>query len=125
MGYIRGSRRGEDEAVTDKNGQVNFQRIEFSISWLHRLTKPLLILVPASCGPGWEIYGESKFQIHMPAGYTLRFDNAAGKKTDAENENHDGIQIYDPAVTVENGFVGLSIFNKRKDFDYTLKAYKK
>src|SRR5580698_7980112 len=75
--------KGQDEAVTDRNGEVRFDRKAFTISLFKRLTKPLSVFVPASCGPGWEIYGHAEFDIYWPGGYRLKFDGATWKRVEA------------------------------------------
>jgi hypothetical protein len=117
------NQKGEDKNVTDDNGQVHFERIGFHISWLKRITKPLLVLVPAPCGLDWEIYGEAKFDIYWPQDYTVRFDDKEWEKIYATYENHDGIHIYDPVQATDKSYVELYVFNKREDFTYTLTLY--
>jgi hypothetical protein len=116
------NQKGEDQAVTDASGGVAFMGTNFTMSWLKRITKPLLILVPASCGPGWEVYGHTEFEIYSPNGYKPNFDDPQWKKVYATYENRDGINIYDP--TTNTNFIGLYFFNKKADFEYTLKLSK-
>ena len=47
-------KKGETEASTDARGEVAFERVTFRMSMLRRVSKPLLIFVPSSCGPGWK-----------------------------------------------------------------------
>jgi hypothetical protein len=115
--------KGEDKSVTDHNGQVNFKGVEFRMSWLKRIAKPLLIFVPASCGPGWEVYGHAEFDIYSPQDYTIKFDDAVWKKVNATYVNHDGIHIYDPTQS-NKSYIGLYVFNKREDFNYTLTLFR-
>jgi hypothetical protein len=118
---------GENEAITDTSGVVSFQREAFSMSLLKRLTKPLLIFVPASCGPGWEVYGHSEFRIYWPDGYTLKFDDGSWKRVNEVWEGHDGICIRDPDVIRQyrhESYVELYFFTMRHDFDYTLTVYR-
>ncbi len=116
--------KGEDQQVTDNSGQVAFARVAFAISHLQRITRPLLIFVPVSCGPGWEIYGHAEFDIYWPDGYTLKFDDGAWRKANATYENDDGIHIYDPLQAPDKSYVGLYTWNKKSDFAYTLMLYK-
>ena len=39
--------KGEEEAITDDRGEVSFKRVAVGMSMLKRLTKPLLVFVPA------------------------------------------------------------------------------
>ena len=120
--------KGEEEVATDPKGEVSFKRQVFAMSLLKRLTKPLLIFVPASCGPGWEVYGKSDFKIYWPEGYTLKFDAAAWRLTGEVYQNREGVCIRDPNVIMQNrheSYVDLYAYNKRKDFDYTLTIYRK
>jgi hypothetical protein len=116
--------KGEDETTTDAKGSVSFKRIEFRMSWLKRITKPLVIFVPASCGLGWEVYGHALFNIYWPRGYALRFDDRTWKKADATYENREGIHIYDPSLASNKDYIGLYVFNKRADFEYTITLYR-
>ncbi|MEO7300764.1 MAG: hypothetical protein ABI042_19535 [Verrucomicrobiota bacterium] len=126
---------GEEEAVTDSSGEVRFKQVGFSMSLLKRLTKPLLIFVPASCGLSWEIYGHSEFRIYWPNGYKLRFDDGTWKKVYSVYQNNDGVYMRDPERPIthfrlktspkEERFVNFYFLNKREDFDYTLTVYKK
>jgi hypothetical protein len=115
--------KGEDQITTDKQGKARFERIEFRLSQMKRVAKPLLVLVPSSCGPDWEVYGHAEFDIFWPVGYHLSFGSAEWKKVAATFENRDGIHIYDPSQASQTNYVGLYIFNKRDDFDYTLTLY--
>jgi hypothetical protein len=118
--------RGKDEAITDARGAVSFKREAFSMSLLKRITKPLLIFVPATCGPGWEVYGHSEFRIYWPDGYALRFDDGSWKRVAEVWKGRDGICIRDPAVIRQyrhESYVELYFFTMRHDFDYTLTVY--
>ena len=120
--------KGQEEASTDTKGEVSFKRVAVSMSLLKRLTKPLLIFVPASCGPGWEIYGHSEFHIYWPDGYTLKFDNTARQREAEVYQNRDGVCIRDPDIIKQSrreNYVELYFFNKPQDFDYTLIIYGK
>ncbi len=120
--------KGQEVGVTDSKGEVSFKRVAASMSLLKRLTKPLLIFVPASCGPGWEVYGHSEFHIYWPDGYTLKFDDAAWKRVSEVYQNRDGVCIRDPAIVRQfrhENYVELYFFNKREDFHYTLTVYRK
>jgi hypothetical protein len=119
--------RGRTEAVTDSSGAVSFPEQAVHMSLLKRITKPLLIFVPASCGPGWEVYGHSEFRIYWPSGYTLRFDAGKWKRASEVWKNRDGVCIRDPALILQyqhESYVELYFFNKRQDFDYTLTVYR-
>ncbi len=118
--------KGQDESATDANGSVSFKQIAFRMSWLKRITKPLLILVPASCGPNWEVYADCEFDIYCRDGYKLMFDDVTLKKNETVSGDSDGIHIDD--VTYSNSqlqYEKLSISNKRNDIDYTLMVCKK
>ena len=118
---------GETEAVTDSSGTVSFPQQAVHMSLLKRITKPLLIFVPASCGPGWEVYGLSEFRIYWPSGYTLRFDGDNWQRDAEVWKNRDDVCIRDPAVIQQywhESYVELYFFNKRQDFDYTLTVYR-
>lgn len=120
--------KGQEETSTDSKGEVSFKQVAFSMSLLKRLTKPLLIFVPASCGPGWEVYGHSEFHIYLPDGYRLKFDPTIWKRVNEVYQNRDGVCIGDPETVSQSSqehFVTLYFFNKRKDFDYTLTIYGK
>jgi hypothetical protein len=115
--------KGQEEAITDTKGEVSFKKVVVSMSVLKRLTKPLLIFVPASCGLGWDIYGHSEFHIYRPDGYTLKFDNTTWRREAEVYQNRDGVCIRDPDVIKQyrpENYVELYFFNKRQDFDYTL-----
>jgi hypothetical protein len=116
--------KGESEAVTGQQGEANFERIELSMSWLKRITKPLLIALPASCGVGWQIYGHTEFDVYRPVGYGLKFDQALWTKVNSIYRNQDGICIYDPAQLMQTNYYGIYFFNKATNFDYTLTMYK-
>jgi len=110
---------GQGAAVTDSSGAVSFPQQAVHISLLKRVTKPLLIFVPASCGPGWEIYGHSQFRIYWPSGYTLRFDRDKWKREGEVWKNADAVCIRDPAVTQQyqhESYVELYFFNKAAGF---------
>jgi len=97
------------------------------MSMLKRVTKPLLIFVPASCGPGWEVYGLSEFRIYWPSGYALRFDKDKWKRELDVWENRDNVCIRDPAVIQQyqhESYVDLYFFNKPHGFEYTLTIYR-
>jgi len=116
--------KGEDQNVTDNNGQGNFKRVEFQMNRLKRIAKPLLIFMPVSCGPGWEVYGHAEFDIYCTQDYTVKFDAAAWNKVNATYENRDGIHIYDPTLNADKSHIGLYVFNKKEDFSYTLTLYR-
>ena len=119
--------KGQQEAITDGNGQVSFRRVVVHMSLLKRLIKPLLVFVPVPCGPSWEIYGHSEFRIYWPYGYALKFDGATWKRVDEVYQSRDGVCIRDPEVVRQIGhenYVELYFFNKRQDFDYTLTVYR-
>jgi len=122
--------RGQTEAVTDSSGTVSFPRQTVHISLLKRITKPLLIRVPASCGPGWEVYGLSEFRIYWPTGYTLKFDEDQWKRESEVWKNRDDVCIRDPAVIQlyrHEAYVELYFFNysnRRQDFEQTLTVYR-
>jgi hypothetical protein len=114
---------GQDEAATDASGVVSFQQMAVHMSLLKRITKPLLVFVPASCGPGWEVYGHSEFRIYWPTGYALRLDGGKWKREYEVWKSADGVCIRDPAVIQQyrhESYVELYFFNKRQDFEYTL-----
>ena len=90
--------KGQEEATTGSEGGVSFEKVAVSMNLLKRLTKPLLIFVPASCGPGWEVYGHSEFDIYWPDGYTLKFDKTAWERKGEVCQNRDGICIRDPDI---------------------------
>ncbi len=115
--------KGDDQATTDVNGEVQFERVEFRMSQLKRMARPLLIFLPSACGPGWEVYGHAEFDVYWPEGYGLKFDGAEWKKVQATYENREGIHIYDPLQSSQTNYLELYIFNKRKDFEYTLTLY--
>jgi hypothetical protein len=120
--------KGQDEAVTDSRGAVNFKRVAVSMSLLKRLTKPLLIFVPAACGPGWEVYGSSEFHVYWPDGYALKFDAANWKKVNEVYKDRDGVCVRVPEDMKQynqENYVAFYFFNKPKDFDYTLTIYRK
>jgi len=112
--------KSEDHNVTDNDGQVTFERVEFRMSRLKVIAKTLLILVPASCGPSWEVYGSAKFQISRPEGYTFKFDNTGWKKNYATYGNRDGINVYDPLQDSDTNSVEFYTFNKRDDYSFTI-----
>ena len=119
--------RGQEEAVTDSNGAVRFQQRSAQICMLKRITKPLLVFVPAACGPDGEIYGYSEFRIDWPSGYTLKFDGDKWKREGEVWKNQEGICIRDPDVIRQFGhesYAELYFFNKSQDFDYTLTVYR-
>ncbi len=126
--------KGDEEAVTDSNGEVSFKQVAFSMSLLKRLTKPLLIFVPTSCGLGWEVYGSSEFRIYWPDGYKLRFDDGTWKKVYSVYQNKDGVYMRDPERPIphfrhkhspkEESYVNFYFSKKRKDFNYTLTIYR-
>jgi hypothetical protein len=118
------NQKGADQSITDSSGQVSFTRVEYRMTWLKRVTKPLLIFVPASCGPGWEVYGHSEFNVYWPQYCTLKFNKADWEKVHATYENREGIHIYDPDQSSQTNYVKLYTFNKRDDFAYTLKLYR-
>lgn len=122
------SHQGEDEAHTDASGAVSFPRKAVRISMLKRLTKPLLVFVPAACGPAWEIYGYSEYRIYWPDGYTLMFDDPNWKKTGEAWQRSDGLCIRDPEIARKYqraDCVELYGYNMRHDFDYALTVYRK
>ena len=119
------AQKGEDQATTDIKGEVRFGRVEFRMSQLKRIAKPLLMFVPSACGPGWEVYGHAEFDIYWPEGYALKFDPAEWKKVYAAYENHDGIHIYDPLQSSDKTYMGLYVFNKREDFEYTVTLFER
>jgi hypothetical protein len=118
--------QGQDEATTDPSGSVSFQRQAVHMSLLKRITKPLLIFVPAMCGPSWEVYGMSEFDIYWPSGYTLRFDDKKWKRENEVWKDNEDVCVRDPAPIQQNqreNYVELYFFNKSKDFDYTVTLY--
>lgn len=141
--------RGHDEAVTDASGAVSFKRQAMNISLFKRITKPLLIFVPAMCGPSSEIYGYSEFRIYWPDGYTLKFDDNNWKKLEEVYQSRDGVCVRDPAVILQyrnqsyvqsspsppaelagirqdrnESYVEIYFFNKPNAFDYSLTVYR-
>ncbi len=112
--------KSEEHNFTDSNGQVTFERVEFRMSWLKRIAKPLLIFEPSSCGSGWEVYGHAKFQIGRPEGYTFKFDTTGWTKFEATYENRDGIHVYYPVQNSDANIVEFYTFNKRDDYFFTI-----
>ena len=124
--------KGENVGVTDSDGQVRFARVAFPMSRLKLLTKMLLVLVPASCGPGWEVYGLSEFHIFWPPGHAVHFDDGSWHRTYEVYENRDKFYIGLPEVRwdgselpKEDNYVRLFFFNKPNGFDYTLTLFRK
>jgi len=121
-------KKGTAEAITDKNGEVSFPRVETSISLFKRLTKPLLVFVPASCGPSWEIYGMSTYRIYTPGRFTLKFDSKIWKRDSGVWKRSDGLCIRDPDEMKKyhpnENYQEFYFFNITSSFDFTLMLFK-
>ena len=120
-------KKGETEASTDARGEVAFERVTFRMSMLRRVSKPLLIFVPSSCGPGWEVYSHSTFRIYCPDDCTLKPAGGAWKTDGEIYETADGIRILTSAYNRRyrhGSWVELELLGQRKDFDYTLTVHR-
>jgi hypothetical protein len=115
--------RGSEEAVTSSTGEATFQRIETTMSRLKRTFKPLLVLVPAMCGPSWETYGHAEYHIYWPTGLEVRFSDKEWTKYYATYQNRDGIHIGAPHEGWDRGYLVLYTMGKTDDFKFTLKVY--
>ena len=74
-------KKGQDEVTTDSSGMVAFEKVTITRSVIKRVFKPLLIFVPASCGPEWETYSSTKITVNWPGEYSLK-SVPAGFKSD-------------------------------------------
>jgi hypothetical protein len=120
-------KKGTAEALTDTNGEVSFPKIETSISALTKVFKPLLVFVPASCGPSSEIYGLSTFRVYAAKYYTPHFDGKIWKRESEVWVRSDGLCIRDPAEERKyhpnDSYQELYFFNHKTTFDFTLVLY--
>jgi len=120
--------KGESESLTDKNGDVVFPLVKTKISLIKRVTKPLLVFVPSSCGPSWEIYGMSTFRVYSSPNYTPQFDDKVWRRNMEVWERKDGLCFRDPEgvrkAFPDESFQEFYFFNIKGDFDFTLKLYK-
>ncbi len=120
-------KKGEEEATTDKDGKVSFKKVTIQRSVTRRIFKPLLIFVPASCGPEWETTSFTGLTVNWPGAYDLKLSPDIYKhKKDQFFDYYyrkDGTRIDGP----ENNDKPFRIyfFDREKDFDFTLKIYKR
>jgi len=120
-------KEGKADAITDKNGEARFPRVETSISALKKTLKPLLAYVPASCGPSSEIYGMTTFRVYTTKRFTQRFDEKIWKRDNEVWVRSDGLCIRAPEVIRKydptESYQELYFFNITSAFDFTLILY--
>jgi hypothetical protein len=130
-----GDQQGKDNATTDKDGKVVYEKVVVKRSVIKRLFKPFLIFVPAACGPNWETYSATEIIVNIKSSdgsYRLK-PVPSGFKPDASTfSNKDGTKIIcaQPVEFTEKhlgpeagrNFITISFFNRKnnKDFDLTL-----
>lgn len=127
--------KGRDEAVTDRDGRVSFQKVIINRYVITRIFKPLLIFVPAPCGPEWEIYTMTEFIIPWSGAYDLKFPPSDYKHVYAVYEDKNGTCITDPKEIekwlrtfkkdLSQNYIRIHFFNRKNDCDFTLMVYKK
>ncbi len=130
-----GDQKGKDSATTDKDGMVIYEKVVIKRNAMKRVFKPLLIFVPAACGPNWETYSSTEITIavNSPDGsYSLKPIPVGFKAGESAFSDKDGTHII-CAHPVEytqrhlglefgRNFITISFLNrkKNKDFDLTL-----
>jgi len=120
------NQKGFEEATTDKDGKVSFEKVIIMRSVIKRIFKPLLAFVPASCGPESETTSFTSLTIYWPGDYDLKLpSNVYKHKIDKFFDYYyskDGTRINGP----EKGHTSIRVFffNRKKDFDFTLGVYK-
>ena len=120
-------KKGEEESATDKDGKVSFSKVIIRRSVIKRVFKPLLIFFPASCGPEWETTSFTGLTVNWPGAYELKLplDVYKHKKDELFDYYYskDGTRIDGPEIN-DKPF-RIYFFDRKKDFDFTLKVYKR
>ena len=120
--------KGHDEAQTDVDGRVNFPRVGIRMNLIKRMTKPVLMFLPAACGPSAEINRLSRFELFLRPEIRLHFDEGGWQRLRDSFQNGDGICIRDrrePGMDPNFARIELSFFNRARPFDFTLTVYVK